>query len=299
MKEIATITAEVRFVARRKLNDDGKSAWYVLASNQGNLSGVLSWQPVPGEKLILSGTWSEYRGEKQFKFTNARPDIPQEAKTLLHYVCSRTPGIGPKLEEKIWETVGEKWTELKPGDVPRMNNDIVAEFHKQYAEIKLHDEQYQAIAWLIGKGCSQKMAEAAWEKWETETLGVVQENPYRMTELYGYGFAAVDRHREAFNVAVDDRRRLLAGVEYAVRQAQDDGSTLIDVPPVICKAVQLLGVGNSDLVCDIITRLIGDNRLIFFAVENKNVLALTSDYNAEKVIWDFASDGLAETAVAS
>lgn len=286
------IKVEVRFVVRKKNNDDGKSGWYILSSNQGTLSGTLQWEPASGEHLILTGYWSAYRGEKQFKFSAARPDIPDEPRALLHYVCLRVDGIGPKMEEAIWEIAGDKWSELKHGDVPRMSEDMLRSFHEHRKLIATHDERYQTVAYLMHRGCSQRMSDMAWEKWESETIGVVQANPYRLVELFGYGFQSVDVHREKFGIALDDNRRLLAGIEYAIEQLQKvDGSTLVDAQTVINKALSLLGISRADHVCTLISELISSKRLIIIAAAStgKNALALYSDYKNELIIWDFAS----------
>ena len=78
------------------------------------------WIPKQNESLTLVGDWGEYKGQKEFKFKSAAPNIPVDSRAQLNYICKITSGIGEVLENKIWNELGEDWQKIEEGDVKGM-----------------------------------------------------------------------------------------------------------------------------------------------------------------------------------
>jgi hypothetical protein len=245
----------------------------------------MSWRPQENEQLILDGEFTTYKGEREFAFKTARLDVPTESRDQLHYVCMRTSGIGAAAESLIWEHAGEDWMDIDEGAVPRLNGKVYANFQLQLEALREKSEEAKVVATLIGKGATINMACAAWEQWKVETLGVVNADCYRLSELSGYGFRDVDRAiRQSYGIADDDKRRIRAAVVYALRRITDTGDTVARWDELFKQAIGLLG-GYADLISDCTAELFEDGSLKAFP--KSAGVSLASDWKAETTIWEF------------
>lgn len=269
---------------------DESARWFILATNRGVCKGSMGWRPAAKQPLTLEGEWTTYRGEKQFQFKSAALNIPVEPQAQLFYVCKRTPGFGEKLAQAVWDHYGADWRNLSPGAVNRVSDRLVAEFKNQLSVLDKDIEQTRAISFLMGKGCSQTMSDAAWERWKRETVGVVSEDCYHLAELPHFSFSHVDGDiRRNFGIENDDKRRIKAALIYSIRQLSASGSTVIDWVSVYSTATTLLG-GFHALVTDCTSEMFEDGTLIGF--KGTRSLSLKTDYFHEKTILEFIDAAL-------
>jgi len=126
--------------------------------------GVITWEVKEGDMLELEGNWktSSYTGEQEFDFRTACASIPEDSRTLLTYAVSLTPGLGPAIETSIWEKYGEKWTDALELDIPRIKEQTRFHWLNTLTRIREQKNQANAISYLLGKGCTLNMANAAW-----------------------------------------------------------------------------------------------------------------------------------------
>jgi len=282
-----TLSTTITRVAYPPATSDA-DAWYILITPHGCAKGRMSWRPREGEALILDGEWTAYKGEREFAFKSARLDVPTQPRDQLHYVVTRTPGMGPAMEQIIWDAAGDRWQQLKEGEVPRLSGRMYAEFLVQLEALHQNAEQVKVVSALMGKGATANMAQAAWDRWERETLGVVNADPYRLSELAGYGFGDVDKSiRRAYGINDDDERRIRAAVVCALRRLTDRGDTLVVWDDLFNHACGMLG-GYADLISDSTAELFKDGTLKAFP--GSEGVALASDWNAENLIWQYVEN---------
>jgi len=267
-------------------------AWYILITSQGACKGRMAWRPQDGEALVLDGEWTTYKGEREFAFKQARLDVPTNPRDQLHYVCARTTGAGPALEELIWARAGERWQEIEEGAVPRLSGKLYANFKLQVESLSAKTEEAHVVAALMGKGATMNMACRAWEAWKAETLGVVHADPYRLAELDGYGFRDVDtRIRQHYGIGDADKRRTRAAVIYALRRLTDGGDTVALWADLYAQATGMLG-GFADEIADCTAELFEDGTLKAFP--QSEGVSLAADWRAEVDVWEWvekAGDG--------
>ena len=262
-------------------------AWYILITDQGTAKGRMAWRPQEQEALILEGEWTTYKGEREFSFKTASLNIPTSARDQLHYVCTRTTGMGPAMESMIWDKAGDRWMEISEFDVPRLQGKIYANFRLQVESLTQKSEEAKVVAALMGKGATMNMAVKAWAMWEKETLGVVNADPYRLAELDGYGFRDIDQKiRRAYGIADNDKRRIRAAVVYSLRRLTDIGDTVAQWTDLYAQAVGLLG-GYADEISDCTAELFEEGTLKAFP--KSEGVSLASDWKAETEIWDWVN----------
>lgn len=265
---------------------EGQSGdWYILKTDAAICKGNCRWRPQPGERIAMAGNWSEYKGEQEFRFKEIWHDLPQDSRAMLRYACELTKGIGPKTEEEIWAALGDKWPEVKPGQIPKMRSATFVEFRETIQRLGIEKEKTDACTWLISHGATRRMAEAAWSMWEEKTIGVVKGDPYKLADLPNYGFRDVDgRIRREFGIGDYDTRRVCAAVCYFMRQLAD-GPTVVPWWALREKVTSATGLPYK-IVCECVADMFRDGRLHPFP-ETQHI-AIRSDYDNEKAIWDFA-----------
>lgn len=280
------LNVTIQRVAYPPATADAES-WYILITDSGACKGRMAWRPQDGEALILEGEFTTYKGEKEFAFKSARLNVPTNPRDQLHYVCTRTPGMGPAMEQLIWDAAGADWANTKPGAVQRLSGKVYANFQLQIESLREKSEEAAVVATLMGRGATMNMACAAWAQWKTETLGVVNADPYRLAELPNYGFRDVDsKIRREYGIGDDDKRRIRAAVVYALRRLTDAGDTLVGWDALYQQACGMLG-GYADEISDCASELFKDGTLKAFP--GCEGVALAADWNAETAIWDFVN----------
>lgn len=263
-------------------------SWYILICDAGPCKGRMAWRPREQEALTLEGEWTTYKGEREFSFKTATLNIPTNPRDQLHYVCSRTSGMGPAMEAMIWDKAGADWQHIQGGIVPRLHGKLYENFLLQIESLTQKSEEAKVVATLMGKGATMNMAVKAWGLWETETLGVVNADPYRLAELEGYGFRDVDtKIRQHYGIGDDDKRRIRAAVVYALRRLTDAGDTVAQWSDLYAQAVGMLG-GFADLVSECTGELFEEGTLKAF--EKSEGVSLSADWKAETEIWDWVKE---------
>ena len=263
-------------------------AWFILATDRGTAKGKMSWRPRDGEALILFGEFTEYRGAKEFTFDVARLHVPKDARAQLRYTIERTSGAGTSLEDAIWAHSGAAWRSIQPGAVPRLGGALYERFRLSVEALEQNEVQAEVVGSLMGKGCTPNMAQAAFDKWKGETLGVVQADPFRLAELEGYGFKIVDNGiRQAYGIEDKDMRRIKAAVIHSLRRLTDNGSTVVAWGELFSHACGALG-GYEDLVSDATGELFRAGTLKGFEHDG-GFFALAGDFRAENDIWEFVN----------
>lgn len=202
--------------------------WCLLATDVGTAKGIMAWEPQTDERLSLDGDWGAFRGQKQFEFSRALPDVPDNPRARLHYCIELADGCGPSMEEAIWEARGADFPLIESGEVPRLTGDKYRAFIEAVGQLSQSEDYIEAVSYLLDLGCSWKMSEAAWKAWEGNTIGIVKNNPYRLAELPNYGFLAADKLRHRFGIGDDDPRRIRACITYCMAQKQGEGDTAVD-----------------------------------------------------------------------
>ena len=237
------------------------------------------------ETLKLSGEFVTYKGEKQFQFNGASITLPLDPFAQLNYVCQRTLGIGPQMTLEIWNKRGDKWRDLELGEIKKLRAETLELFREKIREFDSDSEKAEVIAWLEDRGLSQAFAGAAYEHFRGDTAGIVNANCYRLAEVPGYGFSAVDGEiRRRFEITDDDPRRIRAGVYAAMDQISENGDTAFPALEHLEKSRELLQLGD-ELIISEVRKMEEEKLIVFFGGE----MASSEDYQREKMILEFCS----------
>ena len=286
-----TLNIEVRRILYPSPEKGGD--FYILQTNLGKCVGAMKKRPEPGERLSLTGEWQANRGEREWKFTAATPNVPTNPRDMLEYAATRAKGIGPAMVTMLWERYGADWQQFEAGAVPGLSETKAAALREAVNLMTVEAEKSKAIGWLMGKGASLIMATAAFERWKGETIGVAMGNCYRLADLDGFSFVHVDgKIRESFGIALDDRKRIRAAILYRLRQLTNGGSTVVEWKSVKGVVIALVGPHLVRAVAEECRDLFKEGRLVGF--EESQGIALRADYDAEVGIMEYVAGKVGE-----
>ena len=282
------IVARVERVLFPKNEDaviEGNSAFYIVKCDIGTVKGKLSHFPKVDECLTLDGRWgvSSYNGQPEFSFFHATVYLPKDERSLLKYACAMTKGLGPALEEKIWEARGEDWRNVSEADsIKGLTSRLICELQSTIDFINLHGEQAKTISWLVGIGTTVKMAEYAFEKWQMKTIEKVKEDPYILCQLPHYGFKDIDSHiRHHFGISTNDERRINACLNYFISQATQE-NTVVDWNELLANVTKAID-SDPSVIADCAFKMMQNGRLVGW--EKTMRIAPQRLFVAESIIW--------------
>ena len=290
-----TMEVKVISILWPRIGTDNPNNWYRLEcqADFGLIvcTGYIRWRPSENELLSLSGDFEVWKGQRNFKFREARPNIPANPRAQLSYVVERTRGMGPATESAIWNALGDGWMKLTPeeADSLKIRREAYEAFRQQVESLAHDRDKCEAISYLISRGCSNAMACAAWEQWETDAVGIVNADCYRLADLPGFGFSHVDNSvRHSFGITDDDPRRVKAAILYAMRQLTKSGSTVIPWHELIGKLLEMRI--DLKLAQEAVGAMFDDFTLRGF--QDSEMVALSVHFNAENDILNYLNGSL-------
>tara|TARA_R110000822_G_scaffold113667_4_gene244900 strand:- start:1619 stop:2476 length:858 start_codon:yes stop_codon:yes gene_type:complete len=274
-------------VTRVNYHKESRSGfWCIIKTDAGTAKGEIRWVPQNGERIKFRGSWSTYQGERQFKFTFAMPDIPDNPRAQLHYVCHMAKGIGDSIEEKIWQTYNEEWKHIEPDVISGMSTTKFKSFMEAMSMLDKSQDYVEALTWLLSIGATHNLADVAFEKWGEETIGVVNQDPYQLASLPNYGFKDADKLREKFGIGDDDDRRIAAVIRYLIGQAMSNGDTATHWKDIQDGFVELLGRDKVALLVKTIGKMMYETKELHGWSDTK-MISLMDAYDNERMVWEW------------
>ena len=187
--------------------------------------GTLFWIPKPGDRLFVTAETEVYQGTEQLKITSAEAYIPVDEKALLDYACELTDGVGESIARQLWEAYGAEWAQkVTSGEAVAKGLSVTrrAALVETIERLRREKEKTTAMTFMLSRGMTQNMAEAAWAEWALQAVHVLQDNPYRIAELPNYGFEKADAVAIAgFGIPHHDDRRKVAYALHVITNACD------------------------------------------------------------------------------
>jgi exodeoxyribonuclease V alpha subunit len=202
--------------------------------------------PAAGVRVRLTGRWTMHPSHgAQFEFDLFEVLPPSDKSGLVKYLASdKFHGIGEKLAERIVDALGpnaideilahpEKLAAIR-GLKPAVRDNLVQ-------SALLEHGVHRANVFLRGLGLGPVQSAAVVRKLGPATETRVRDDPYVLASgIPGFGFGTADRIAMALGLAADDPRRARAALVHTLKQASDEGHTLLPRTRLIDEARVLL-----------------------------------------------------------
>jgi len=243
-----TLSGTIRSLTFR--NDETGYTVAQFEPDEGEAVTVVGVLPLlaTGETVEFLGDWVEHpRYGRQLKVVQVRPVTPTSLAGLERYLGSGLiSGIGTAIAGRIVAHFGVTTAHVLDHAPERLRE--VAGVGAARAEAIAQVWQSQqaaraALIWLQGHGVSPRLAAKIYEEYGTQTIALVQADPYRLErDIPGIGFLTADRIAQALGVPPDAPARVLAGMSYVMEVAGQDGHVYLPFGQLVGRAANLLGV---------------------------------------------------------
>jgi exodeoxyribonuclease V alpha subunit len=199
----------------------------------------------PGERAEVSGEWQTHETYgRQLRAQRAVPMDPEDRDGRIAYLATLRH-IGPARATRLVDEHGEEVMQ-------RIAADPEAVF-ASLSGVNRRQAEAAADSWHAGRAIRDlhvqlaphglaHLATAIHTRFAESALAILHEDPYRLTEVEGVGFARADKIAIANDVPPESPRRAQAAAFYVLAEAEQSGSTYLPLPELAQRATALLGV---------------------------------------------------------
>ncbi|WP_019030241.1 ATP-dependent RecD-like DNA helicase [Salinispora arenicola] len=258
LERLTYVNEETGYTVARVATDGGGDLLTVV----GALLGAQ-----PGESLRLHGRWSSHpKYGRQFEVDSYTTVLPATIQGIQRYLGSGlVKGIGPVFAERIVAHFGLdtlRIIEEEPGrlvEVPGLGPKRTAKITAAWEEQRAIKE---VMVFLQGVGVSTSLAVRIYKQYGDTSTDVVTKEPYRLAaDVWGIGFKTADTIAQAVGIPHDSPQRVMAGLQYTLSEATDNGHCYLPEPELVTDATKILDV-PADLVARCLDDLVADEGVV-------------------------------------
>ena len=199
----------------------------------------------PGDRAEVSGDWQTHsRYGRQLRARGALPLDPADRKGRVAYLTTLRH-IGPARAERLVDEHGEG-----------VLGAIAADPHGVFGSLRgVSADQAAAAAdsWHASRAVRDlhvqlaphglaHLAAPIHNRYAERAMAILHEDPYRLTEVEGVGFARADKIALAADVPPESDKRAQAAAVFALAEAEQGGHTYLPVDELRARAAKLLGL---------------------------------------------------------
>ena len=289
-----TITATLNNI--RFQNDTGFMIGMAQTENVNGDFGVLGnmLRPECGMTYKLTGEWSNHHEfGKQFKFDRHEIIKPSDTNGIYKYIVRTAKWVGPTIGQRLVDLYGEKTLEVLRNDPEMVAAEIIGLTEKRaltIQEMLIEQEETESImvellTVLNFPGLRKSLPVEIAAKYGSDSIEVLKNNPYVLTEFKGVGFIIADKIAiQSFKIETDSIYRVKAAIEYVMKEdLNGQGSTWIGHNKLVAFVSEIINCVNYDQIEtgliylfeeNIITSVDGDQWFSFVEVDlNETLIA--------------------------
>jgi len=227
--------------------DDGYAVLEVQDAESGEgfaLVGPVAHLGV-GDRAEVSGEWQTHsRYGRQLRAQGALPLDPADREGQIAYLTSLRH-IGPARAERLVDEHGEGVLGAIAADPRAVFGSLrgvsvaqaEAATESWHASRAIRDLHVQ----LAPHGLAH-LAAPIHNRFGDRSMAILHEDPYRLTEVDGVGFARADKIALAADVPPESSRRAQAAAVYALAEAEQQGNSYLPLAELTARSAKLLGL---------------------------------------------------------
>jgi exodeoxyribonuclease V alpha subunit len=227
--------------------DDGYAVLEVQDAESGE--GFALVGPVAhlsaGDRAEVNGDWQTHsRYGRQLKARGALPLDPADREGRIAYLTSLRH-IGPARAERLVDEHGEGVLgkiAADPAGVFSALRGVSAEQAATAAESWHASRAIRDLHVQLAPHGLAHLAAPIHTRFGEQAMAVLHEDPYRLTEVAGVGFARADRIALAADVPPESDRRAQAAAVFALGEAEQQGNSYLPVDELNRRTAQLIGL---------------------------------------------------------
>jgi exodeoxyribonuclease V alpha subunit len=216
---------------------DGEGFGFALVGPVAHLS--------PGDRAEVSGEWQTHsRYGRQLRAQGALPLDPADREGQVAYLTTLRH-IGPARAERLVDEHGEGVMQAIAADPQRVFSSLRGVSADQAAAATESWHASRAIRDLHVQLAPHGLAHLAapiHARYGERSMAILHEDPYRLTEIDGVGFARADKIALAADVPPESSSRAQAAAVYALVEAEQQGNSYLPLEELSRRAARLLGL---------------------------------------------------------
>ncbi|MFN8217584.1 MAG: ATP-dependent RecD-like DNA helicase [Solirubrobacterales bacterium] len=230
-----------------RAEDDGYAVLEVRETESGE--GFALVGPVAhlgeGDRAEVSGEWQTHaRYGRQLRAQGAVPLDPADREGQIAYLTTLRH-IGRARAERLLDAHGEQVLQKIAADPQRVfaalrgvsEDQAAAATESWHASRAVRDLHVQ----LAPHGLAH-LAAPIHARFGERSMAVLHEDPYRLTEVAGVGFARADKIALAADVPAESSRRAQAAALFALTEAEQQGNSFLPLEELTRRTSRLLGL---------------------------------------------------------
>lgn len=205
------------------------------------------------ESVEVEGDWiyHDTYGE-QLSFKSIKTLMPSTLKGIENYLSSGLiPHIGPKTAKKIVDEFGLDALEIIQYNPDKLKNISGIGDKKLEKIVEAYSEQRELrdiMVYLQQYGISVTYGLKIYKKYGKQTIAVVNENPYRLSEdVFGIGFKIADKIAGEMGISSESIFRVEAGIKFVILEAAGNGNCYLPEDVLVSKAKRVLEVDDESI----------------------------------------------------
>ena len=199
-----------------------------------------------GDRAEVSGDWQTHsKYGRQLRARGALPLDPADRKGQVAYLTSLRH-IGPARAERLVDEHGE-------GVLGAIAADPAAAFGALRG-VSADQAAAAAESWRASRAVRDlhvqlaphglaHLAAPIHARFGERSMAILHEDPYRLTEVEGVGFARADRIALAGDVPPESERRAQAAAVFAIAESEQEGHTFLPLDELTRRTARLIGLG--------------------------------------------------------
>ena len=165
---------------------------------------------------------------EQLQFVSYELYVEKTREGIVEYLAhGPILGIGPVFAQRIFDAFGAETLEILDNDPERLL-EISGIGQKKLDRImtswKEHREAAKIMSELQGSGISPSVATKIYREYGENSIEVIKDDPYIVTDIYGIGFKLADKIAAHYGIVGKDPRRLSALVRFLIERETADGN---------------------------------------------------------------------------
>jgi exodeoxyribonuclease V alpha subunit len=247
--------------------DDGYAVLEVQDAESGE--GFALVGPVAhlnaGDRAEVSGEWQTHsRYGRQLRARGALPLDPADREGRIAYLTSLRH-IGPARAERLVDEHGDGVLGAIAADPAAVFGALRGVSGKQAAAAAESWHASRAVRDLHVQLAPHGLAHLAapiHHRFGERSMAILHEDPYRLTEVDGVGFARADRIALAADVPPESPRRAQAAAAYALAEAEQQGHTHLPLGELAARTAKLTGLApDPDVLAEASGLLVEEGRV--------------------------------------
>jgi exodeoxyribonuclease V alpha subunit len=259
--------------------DDGYAVLEVQDAESGEgfaLVGPVAHLGV-GDRAEVSGEWQTHaRYGRQLRAQGALPLDPADREGQIAYLTSLRH-IGPARAERLVDEHGEGVLGAIAANPHAVFSSLrgvsadqaVAAAESWHASRAIRDLHVQ----LAPHGLAH-LAAPIHARFGESSMAILHEDPYRLTEVAGVGFARADKIALAADMPPESSRRAQAAAVYALAEAEQQGNSFLPLPELTGRTAKLLGLNPDPEVLSEARGLLIDEGRVYRELTHASELAV-------------------------